>query len=75
MRLQTGISTVAALIAGIASLAVIGLVWLALHYSDQRIWLGIGLLMALSPFAMVWRLVRNEKNKAESVKSEDQSGF
>ncbi len=73
MRTQAGISTVAALIAGIASLAVIGLVWLALHYSDERIWLGIGLLMALSPFAMVWRLVRSEKNKAESQQNQDSS--
>lgn len=60
---RTGISKVAALVAALTSLAVVGLVWLALHHSDQRIWLGIGLLMALSPFAMVWRLVRNEKLK------------
>lgn len=52
-------------------MAVVGLVWLALHHSDQRIWLGIGLLMALSPFAMVWRLVRNEKLKNAEKQAEE----
>ena len=68
---QTGISKVAALVAALASVAVVGLVWLALHHSDQRIWLGIGLLMALSPFAMVWRLVRNEKLKNAEKQAEE----
>lgn len=68
---QTGISKVAALVAALASLTVVGLVWLALHHSDQRIWLGIGLLMALSPFAMVWRLVRNEKLKNAEKQAEE----
>lgn len=64
---QNGIAKVAALIASMASIAVVALIWYALHYGDQRIWLAIALLMALSPFAMIWRLVRSDKSNHASV--------
>ncbi|MGB0864856.1 MAG: hypothetical protein ACPGSC_00010 [Granulosicoccaceae bacterium] len=70
MKHQSGISTAGVLIATLASLTLVGLVWLALHYSDKRIWIGIGLVMALSPFALVWRLVRAEKKKPDTQKTE-----
>lgn len=64
-QLNSGFSTTAALISAAATLCVVALIWFALQNSDERIWLVIGLLMALSPFALVWRLVRNEKSKQQ----------
>lgn len=55
----------AAAIAAAATLALLGLLWLGLHYGDKRIWLGLSLLMALSPLALVWRLARADRRQRE----------
>jgi len=70
---QTGISIFAALVATLASAALLALVWLVLHYSDPRIWIGIGLIMALSPFALVWKLARSEKSKQNTQATKTKS--
>lgn len=63
---RQGWNSLAALLAALATAALLALIWFALHASDARIWLGVGLLMALSPFAMVWRLVRKDKAAAKA---------
>ncbi len=64
MAPQEPFNIIAALTALLATAAVLALIWYAVENSDPRIWLAIGLLMALSPFALVWKLVQKDRENA-----------